>query len=244
MKHLFTLVLLWTLVVLSARGQSEIPPAPQNTVLPPAPDSTNLIQPTRDSLQILPLREDLMAQIARDQQLTQEKLLAKLDQRNGFRDVTFGTHLKFFKKVVQEWKEGDDRNYRRRTDQMAINGMPLSEIVYGFHKERLQHIYLTAPGIENSRQMLLFFQSIYGFGERVYEETVEFDNMIQWTGKKVILTYSEVASKKEGFFHFFVVDGDLPANAPKGPGKKGVVPKPMPKKVLSSNKPLHKKEAL
>jgi hypothetical protein len=132
--------------------------------------------------------------------------VANLDKNNGFRDVKMGTQLKFFKKVVLEWQEGEDKNYRRTTDKLSINGMLLSEIVYGFYKGRLNHIYLTAPGIENSRALLLFFQSIYGPGEQVYEETEAFDNMIQWTGKKVVLTYSEVASKQEGFFHFFMVE--------------------------------------
>jgi hypothetical protein len=130
--------------------------------------------------------------------------IEKLDKKNGFRDVTFGTHLKFFKKVVLEWEQDDDRNYRRTTDKLSINGMPLTEIVYGFYKGRLTHIYLTAPGIENSREMLRFFESVYGPGERVYEETEEFDNAFQWLGKKVTFTYHEVASKKEGFFHFAV----------------------------------------
>lgn len=125
-----------------------------------------------------------------------------LDKKNGFRDVKLGTHFKFFKKVVLEWQLDDDKNYRRTTDKLSVNGMPLSEIVYGFYKGRLTHIYLTAPGIENSRNLLQFFQSVYGPGERVYEETEEFDNAIQWTGKKVIFTYHEVASKQEGFFHF------------------------------------------
>ena len=135
-----------------------------------------------------------------------KQYLAKLDKKNGFRDVQLGTHLKFFKKVTREWKEEEDYNYRRATDKLSINGMPLTEIVYGFHKGRLNHIYLTSPGIENSRNLLRFFQEIYGPGELVYEETEEFDNMVQWSGKKVILTYSEVASKKEGFFHFFSAD--------------------------------------
>jgi hypothetical protein len=133
-------------------------------------------------------------------------LLARLDKKNGFRDVQLGTHLKFFKKIKREWQEEEDYNCRRFTDKLSINGMPLTEIVYGFHKSRLNHIYLTSPGIENSRNLLKFFQSIYGPGELVYEETEEFDNMVQWSGKKVILTYSEVASKKEGFFHFFSAD--------------------------------------
>ena len=219
MMRVFYLFLFLPLGVIPARAQSVHSP-----LSVPAPDS-GLIQPVQDSLLagpaqnqpvIYPVNQELMAQLMLEHQAAQEKLLAKLDQRNGFRDVTFGTHLKYFKKVKQEWKEGDDRNYRRLTDQLSINGMPLTEIVYGFHKNRLQHIYLTAPGIENSRKMLEFFQSVYGIGERVYEETVEFDNMIQWTGKKVILTYAEVASKKEGFFHFFVIDSspELPRRQP------------------------------
>ena len=141
-----------------------------------------------------------------EKQLLEKKLLEKLDKKNGFRDVQLGTHVKFFKKVTREWQEEEDYNCRRATDKLSINGMPLTEIVYGFYKGRLNHIYLTAPGIENSRNLLHFFQSIYGPGELVYEETEEFDNMIQWSGKKVILTYSEVASKQEGFFHFFSAD--------------------------------------
>lgn len=228
MKRFLTILLLSPLAIFPAQGQTVHPAATDSMTLP-------IVRPSAaDSMTILPVRRDLMDQLAREQQLAEEQQLAKLDKRNGFRDVTFGTHLKFFKKAVLEWKEGDDRNYRRQTDQMAINGMPLSEIVYGFHQSRLHHIYLTAPGIDNSRQMLEFFQSVYGPGERVYEETVEFDNMIQWTGKKVILTYSEVASKKEGFFHFFVVDGDVPAIKPKAPVKKGGSPKPTAKKALSS----------
>jgi hypothetical protein len=136
----------------------------------------------------------------------EKQLLGKLDKKNGFRDVQLGTHIKFFKKVKREWQEEEDYNCRRATDKLTINGMPLTEIVYGFHKGRLNHIYITTPGIENSRELLKFFQSVYGPGQLVYEETEEFDNMVEWAGKKVILTYSEVASKKEGFFHFFAAD--------------------------------------
>ncbi len=132
--------------------------------------------------------------------------VANLDKNNGFRDVKMGTHRKFFKKIVLEWTEGDNKNYRRLTDKLSINEMPLTEIVYGFYKDKVVHIYLTSPGIENSRNLLHFFQSIYGPGEWLYDETAEFDNALQWTGKKIVLTYHEVASKQEGFFHFFVAD--------------------------------------
>lgn len=206
MKRILLLLLL-PMGFLNARAQS---------LKPSTPDSLS-IQASPQQPQIHALNPGLMDQLAREHQLLQEKLLEKLDKRNGFRGVTFGTHVKYFKNVVMEWKEGDDRNYRRRGDKLSINGMPLTEIVYGFHKNKLHHIYLTSPGVENSRKMLQFFQSIYGPGERVYEETVEFDNMVQWTGKKVILTYAEVASKKEGFFHFFVVDKapELPRRQPR-----------------------------
>jgi hypothetical protein len=227
MKRLFTLLISLPLAALSAQAQSTILATPESPV--------NL-RPAQDSLPIYPLQHELMAQIAQEQQA---QLLAKLDKKNGFRDVTFGTHLKYFKKMVLELKEDDDRNYRRLTDQLSINGMPLTEIVYGFYKNHLHHIYLTSPGIENSREMLKFFQSVYGPGERVYEETVEFDNMIQWTGKKVVFTYAEVASKKEGFFHFFLVDTQSPGPGPSKPGpKKKPAPKPAGQKVLSSNKTL------
>jgi hypothetical protein len=228
MKRFLILFLLTPLAIFSALGQTLTPAATDSMAISPVRPSA------ADSMIILPVRRDLMEQLALQQQLPEQQQLEKLDKRNGFRDVTFGTHLKFFKKAVLEWKEGDDRNYHRKTDQLAINGMPLSEIVYGFHQSRLHHIYLTAPGIDNSRQMLQFFQSVYGPGERVYEETVEFDNMIQWTGKKVILTYSEVASKKEGFFHFFAVDSEVPVIKPKVPVKKGGTTKPTAKKTLSS----------
>ncbi|GEO04827.1 hypothetical protein AAE02nite_24910 [Adhaeribacter aerolatus] len=157
-----------------------------------------------DSIQVVekPLTEEELLEKARIEKL----LLEKLDKKYGFRDVQLGTHIKFFKKTKREWQEEDDYNCRRATDKLSINGMPLTEIVYGFHKGRLNHIYITAPGIENSRELLRYFQSVYGPGKLVYEETEEFDNMVEWAGKKVILTYSEVASKKEGFFHFFAAD--------------------------------------
>jgi len=161
-------------------------------------DSTNILDSTKsDSLKII--------DSLRIVEILNVQGREKLDKKYGFRDVQLGTSIKFFKNIVKEWQTDDDKNYRRKTDKLSINGMPLTEIVYGFYKGRLAHIYLTSPGIENSRNLLAFFQSIYGPGEQVYEETLEFDNMIQWTGKKVILTYSEVASKKEGFFHFSAI---------------------------------------
>lgn len=168
-----------------------------------------LVKKTTEITQInLPRQDsvDLLEKQRLEKERLEKLLLAKLDKKNGFRDVQLGTHIKFFKKVKREWQEEDDYNCRRATDKLSINGMPLTEIVYGFHKGRLNHIYITAPGIENSRELLKYFQSVYGPGELVYEETEEFDNMVQWSGKKVILTYSEVASKKEGFFHFFAAD--------------------------------------
>jgi hypothetical protein len=193
MRRAAAIIFIFLSTGLAAQAQSQAP-----VIVNPA-DSIQA-----DSSQVV--ERQLTEKELLEKAILEKQLLAKLDKKNGFRDVQFGTHIKFFKKVSREWQVEEDYNCRRATDKLSVNGMPLTEIVYGFHKGRLNHIYITAPGIENSRELLKFFQSVYGPGTLVYEETAEFDNMVEWAGKKVILTYSEVASKKEGFFHFFTAD--------------------------------------
>lgn len=129
--------------------------------------------------------------------------LAQLEKKSGFRDAKLGAPLKSFKNLVLTDTEGNTKYYRRKTDVMQMRGVTFADITYAFYKDRLSHIFITINGVENSRRFVTLLESLYGEGERLYPWVEAFDNVLEWNGDNITLTYGEIAGTKEGIIHYY-----------------------------------------
>ncbi len=129
--------------------------------------------------------------------------IAQLEKRNGFRDARLGASIKTFRNLVLTESEGNTKYYRRTTDVMTMKGVTFADITYAFYNGRLSHIFITLNGVENSRKFVALLESLYGEGERLYPWVESFDNVLEWNGENITLTYGEIASTKESVIHYY-----------------------------------------
>ncbi|RDC63896.1 hypothetical protein [Adhaeribacter pallidiroseus] len=129
--------------------------------------------------------------------------ITQLEKKNGFRDARFGASVKSFRNLVLTEQEGNTKYYRRKTDVMTMKGVEFADITYAFYKDRLSHVFITLNGVENSREFVTLLESLYGEGERLYPWVESFDNVLEWNGENITLTYGEIANTKEGIVHYY-----------------------------------------
>ncbi|QNF35588.1 hypothetical protein HUW51_23830 [Adhaeribacter swui] len=129
--------------------------------------------------------------------------ITQLEKKNGFRDARLGASIKTFRNLVLTEKEGNTKYYRRKTDVMTMKGVKFADITYAFYKDRLSHVFITLNGVENSRKFVALLESLYGEGERLYPWVESFDNVLEWNGENITLTYGEIANTKEGIVHYY-----------------------------------------
>ncbi len=129
--------------------------------------------------------------------------ITQLDKKNGFRDAKLGASIKSFRNLVLTEQEGNTKYYRRKTDVMTMKEVEFADITYAFYKDRLSHVFITLNGVENSRKFVSLLESLYGEGERLYPWVESFDNVLEWNGDKITLTYGEIANTKEGIVHYY-----------------------------------------
>ncbi|QMU30559.1 hypothetical protein [Adhaeribacter radiodurans] len=129
--------------------------------------------------------------------------IAQLEKRNGFRDARLGASIKTFRNLVFTESEGNTKYYRRKTDVLKMKGVTFADITYAFYKDKLSHIFITINGVENSRNFVSLLESLYGEGERLYPWVESFDNVLEWNGENITLTYGEIASTKESVIHYY-----------------------------------------
>jgi len=129
-----------------------------------------------------------------------------LDQKYGFRDVTFGMPLssKQFLEVsiLEQWDDIDMKKVRRPKDKLKIGEAVLKEIAYLFYKDKLFRVNVgVAEGLENANKTLGALQSAYGPPTRTEE-----DGRIatfSWIGHRVRLGFIRRISKTISFSSSF-----------------------------------------
>ena len=129
--------------------------------------------------------------------------ITQLDKKNGFRDAKMGASLKTFQNLILTEQEGNTKYYRRKTDVLTMKEVEFADITYAFYKDRLSHVFITLNGVENSRKFVSLLESLYGEGERLYPWVEAFDNVLEWNGENITLTYGEIANTKEGIVHYY-----------------------------------------
>ena len=111
----------------------------------------------------------------------------QLDEKNGFRELKFGTHIDSISnlKLIED---GVNNKYYEKTDEkLKIGEYDLKRITYGFYKGRLSFILIEANGYTNSKGILDIFTSQYGEGYK----SNKYIEKYYWFGKTITLTYDE-----------------------------------------------------
>ncbi|WP_026463957.1 hypothetical protein [Adhaeribacter aquaticus] len=113
--------------------------------------------------------------------------LRKLDQKFGFRDVTFETDLSSFKnlKLVEELSESV-KIYRRPDDKKVVGSANLSDIQYLFKDGKLSSVMLLSKGTRNNQNLLSYLRSMYGKGNRPDPKKANYF----WYGLKTTVSYA------------------------------------------------------
>jgi hypothetical protein len=123
--------------------------------------------------------------------------LAYLDHKNGFRDLKFGDPPRA--EMVLKEESGDSKYYARPTDDLSIGGAHLSQLVYGFYKNRLQVVRMTTKGIVNAQALLEVLRQAYG----PPSQPNQFMKRYRWQGSKVIISYDENSIRHDADVWFF-----------------------------------------
>jgi hypothetical protein len=111
--------------------------------------------------------------------------LAYLDERNGFRDVSFGGAPLLGMRLVED--DGDEKFYTRPADDLSVGNGALASISYGYYKSQLFSVNLNAEGLVNSRALLDTLEAAYG---KPYQPN-EFMQRYTWLGSSVNALYDE-----------------------------------------------------
>jgi len=112
--------------------------------------------------------------------------LAKLDEKNGFKELSFGTSIKDCPqlKYVGIASDGYTKCYRRVDGIEKIGEYKASSIIYCFYKDKFDSVMVEIETVGNIKGILKIMQSEYGKG------TSPFDGMIEWWGKNVTMSYN------------------------------------------------------
>lgn len=73
--------------------------------------------------------------------------LKALDEKNGFRDLTFGAAIEGIEGMKLIEDGGANKYYSRSEDELSLGGAELTGITYGFYKGKLASVILEAKGI-------------------------------------------------------------------------------------------------
>lgn len=112
-----------------------------------------------------------------------------LDEKNGFRDMKFGSDISTFQNMKEVERSSDELSiyYIKTDDKLKIGTGEVQKITYGFYKGKLYVVLIKINGLTNSRDVLLVMQELYGNGYKSNEYIEEYF----WLGKKVTASYEE-----------------------------------------------------
>jgi len=106
-----------------------------------------------------------------------------LDEKNGFRDVTFEDELSKYPTMTPSQESGENHFYKREDDVLSFGGIELTSISYVFYKDRLAKVLLMSKGISACAQLRSIMESAYGAPFKPNR----FMDDYWWIGKRVTL---------------------------------------------------------
>lgn len=118
--------------------------------------------------------------------------LAKLDEKNGFRNLKLGTHISNYKGLEEHTGQDNDeyKRYSLNNDKKYIGDLYISTPVYNFYKSRLYEVRIF-PTENDTQKFVKLYKSLYGNPTVTYQDplTGQDCTLYTWKGKKVILQY-------------------------------------------------------
>lgn len=115
-----------------------------------------------------------------------------LDEKNGFRDLKFGSPVGQLQGAVLVKEQGQIAAYSRPSDALKIGEATISAIYYVYYKGRLMSVRLFCTDANNGRTMMDGFVMQYGPG---YQRN-KYIESYSWSGELVSMTYEQDASGK------------------------------------------------
>jgi hypothetical protein len=101
--------------------------------------------------------------------------------------------------MVLRENSGDSKFYARPSDDLSIGGAELSQLIYGFYKNRLQAVRMKTKGFINSQALLEVLRQAYG---RPHQPN-QFMESYLWFGSKVTISYNKNAIIDDADVWFF-----------------------------------------
>jgi hypothetical protein len=113
--------------------------------------------------------------------------LKNLDNKNGFRDLTFGTKIDSISDLKLVGSSGYDNFYKKVDEKLKIGEYDIESITYVFYKNKFRAVMIKSKGYVNSRGILNFLSEQYGKGSKNNQYIEEY----WWFGKTISLHYDE-----------------------------------------------------
>lgn len=129
----------------------------------------------------------------------QKPSLRALDEKNGFRDVQFGSDSSALTGRVLETHKANTYTYSRPADNKQIGSASVRFISYTYYKGRLSTVAIMAKGAANARALkdALEAQYQYGIPENQYSKHY------YWQTKRVKMSYEINPVTDDGVLYIF-----------------------------------------
>ncbi len=124
----------------------------------------------------------------------------KLDEKNGFKELTLGSSHESIKKYLAEAPVNSDAKEKTAaypvTDEsfFSVGESEFDKIMAVFFSDKLQSIVIETKGLQNFKDLLDALTKGYGKGEKRNTYIEEY----HWEGKKVMMSYKMNGATKDG----------------------------------------------
>lgn len=132
--------------------------------------------------------------------LSQAQNLKALDEKNGFREMKFGSDIKEFPAMSPIEYESDSLIifYKLTDDKLKIGSHEVERITYGFYKDKFYLVMIKINGYSNSRGVLDVMTELYGKGDK----SNRYIEKYYWSGDAVWASYSENSITNDAMIYF------------------------------------------
>lgn len=134
----------------------------------------------------------LYSTISIAQTTSKKGTIKALDEKYGFRDMTFGTDTTATKDLVYTATTSGLRAYTRPGNSLSIGGAELTSILYGYYKGKFAVVMAQSEGANNAKSLLDALVATYGYPVRPNPYLKEY----YWRGQSVVMTLKTDALNK------------------------------------------------
>jgi hypothetical protein len=134
--------------------------------------------------------------------------IKKLDEKNGFKEITLGAFHQDVKQYLASDPQEENIVEKTAVYEVAdssfytVGESEISRVEVHFFKDKVASIVLETKGLQNSKAMLKALTTAYGNGEKRNTYIDEY----HWIGKKVQMSYKLNAASKNTLITIFAKD--------------------------------------